>query len=301
LAGRTAGSASPECAQVSCPCTNPTANVAGNAALQSLSAELIPRCRANVESFKVLVVGIGDGSLPVHLQQSCPARTLHIHVVEQDSRVVAAFSHFLGFAQSEQVHVAQGSLLSAVGKLANTGDRYDAVLVNCFVRGVVPAACRSLTFVRDARRVVAPGGVLMHNFGSSEPPQSLMVGYGAAFGHKSVSRFTSTLHNGRLGEQVEFVKAIVSNATTTTLKGKTSFETKAPAVLPPAPPPVFAPAPAIALPPAPAPVYVMPATEVAPAAHSVAQPPTLSPAVSPALPTAQMPAPLIASIHFPHS
>merc|ERR1719428_496665 len=77
---------------------------------------------------------------------------------------------YFGLGESEtkfegRICVEQADASSAVReRVANSGERYDAVLVDCFSGGgEVPESCRSRELAKTVKQILKPGGEMLQN------------------------------------------------------------------------------------------------------------------------------------------
>ena len=111
------------------------------------------------EPRRLLVVGLGGGTLPMFLHRHYPRAV--IDVVEIDPAVVEVARRFFGFRDDDRlrVHVADGRrYIEQAG--AST---YDAIFLDAFGGSSVPAHLTTVEFLRAVRRAVKPDGVVIGN------------------------------------------------------------------------------------------------------------------------------------------
>ena len=124
------------------------------------------------EAKRVLIVGLGGGTIPMFLRKRLPA--LDIDVVELDPAVVdVAKSHF-GFREDDRLHAHVGD-----GRRFIEGKRaaYDLIIVDAFGANEVPFALATREFQRSVRRALTPRGIVVANLwgGLSNPLFPAMV------------------------------------------------------------------------------------------------------------------------------
>lgn len=110
------------------------------------------------EPARVLVVGLGGGSMPRFLRWLLPRAT--IDAVELDPAVArAAKSHF-GLVEDRllRVHVDDGRAL-----LERSRARWDLILLDAYAPDYIPPALATLEFFRLARSHLTPAGVVVAN------------------------------------------------------------------------------------------------------------------------------------------
>ena len=108
---------------------------------------------------RILIVGLGGGSLPVFLHRHYPDAI--IDVVEIDPAVVSAAKGYFGFREDArlQVHVGDGR---AFIERAPPG-QYDVILLDAFGSADVPFHLTTREFLQAVRRALAPTGVVVSN------------------------------------------------------------------------------------------------------------------------------------------
>ena len=116
------------------------------------------------EPRRVLIVGLGGGTLPMFLRRHYPQT--RIDVVDIDPEVVEVAKRFFAFREDPlmQVHVADGRQF--VEKQAGAG--YDVVILDAFGADNVPRHLTTLEFLQGVRRSLAPTGVLIANVWSEQ-------------------------------------------------------------------------------------------------------------------------------------
>ena len=107
---------------------------------------------------RVLVVGLGGGSLPMFLRKHYPAAT--IDVAEIDPGVVDVAKQLFGFQEDERTraHVGDGRQF-----IENVRLPYDIIFLDAFGARSVPAHLTTQEFMLAVRRALAPSGVAVSN------------------------------------------------------------------------------------------------------------------------------------------
>jgi spermidine synthase len=110
------------------------------------------------EPRRILIVGLGGGTLPMFLRRHYPNATLD--VVDIDPDIVYAAKQFFGFREDGhmQVHVADGRQF-----IENSRQPYDAIFLDAFGNDNVPAHLTTQEFLQAVRRAVKPNGVVVGN------------------------------------------------------------------------------------------------------------------------------------------
>ena len=141
---------------------------------------------------EVLMIGLGGGNIAQYLQSTC-LNLLRMVVVETDLRVVRTAQTFFGLnftiSENTDVTLAEESYAvvvedggAAVHNTSPEGNRFDVVIVDCFVmHGIVPPACSSNTFVHDVEKILKPGGLVLPHVWKKQEPE-LAKRYETVFG-----------------------------------------------------------------------------------------------------------------------
>ena len=110
------------------------------------------------EPRRVLVVGLGGGSLPMFLRKHYPAA--EIDVAEIDPGVVDVAKQFFGFREDERTraHVGDGRQF-----IENVRQGYDIIFLDAFGARDVPKHLTTQEFLLAVRRALVPSGVVVSN------------------------------------------------------------------------------------------------------------------------------------------
>src|SRR6266480_7012127 len=111
------------------------------------------------EPRRILVVGLGGGTLPMFLRTHYPAAT--IDVAEIDPDVVDVAKKFFGFVDDERVraHVGDGRQFIERARQAD----YDVIFLDAFGAHDVPKQLTTKEFLQITRRALKPNGVVVSN------------------------------------------------------------------------------------------------------------------------------------------
>jgi spermidine synthase len=110
------------------------------------------------EPQRVLIVGLGGGSLPMFLRKHYPAAV--IDVVDIDPDVVDVAKRFFGFREDERLHAHVGDGREFIEK---TRDPYDAIFLDAFGAASVPAHLTTFEFLAAVRKAITARGVVIGN------------------------------------------------------------------------------------------------------------------------------------------
>jgi spermidine synthase len=130
---------------------------------------------------RVLVIGLGGGTVPAALQALLPAATLDC--VEIDPAVADVATKFFRFqpAGNTTLHFQDGRVF--VKRAARKGARYDLIILDAFDHMYVPEHLLTKEFLREVRALLSPGGVVAANtFSTSRLYDSESATYSAVFG-----------------------------------------------------------------------------------------------------------------------
>ena len=114
------------------------------------------------EPRRVLVLGLGGGTLPMFLRKHYPNAV--IDAVDIDPQVVHVAREYFGFRDdgAMRAHVADGRrFIEAVAQ------PYDVIFLDAFGTDSVPPHLATREFLNAVRRAVAPGGVVVGNLWGS--------------------------------------------------------------------------------------------------------------------------------------
>ena len=148
--------------------------------LELAYARLLPASLAFVQHpRRVLIVGLGGGSLPRFLHSHFPEPT--IDVVELDPGVVDVAKTYCGFAEDARMrlHVEDGRDF-----IEATSGGYDLIILDCFDADSIPPHLATLEFLSTVRNALSPRGIVVANiWGPSANPlyARMLITYRAAF------------------------------------------------------------------------------------------------------------------------
>jgi spermidine synthase len=110
------------------------------------------------EPRRILVIGLGGGTLPMFLHKHYPGAT--IDAVDIDPDVVDVAKKFFGFREDDRMraHVADGRQF-----IEQARQPYDVIFLDAFGSDSLPAHLTTQEFLRAVRRALNPGGVVVGN------------------------------------------------------------------------------------------------------------------------------------------
>ena len=108
---------------------------------------------------RVLIVGLGGGTLPVFLHRHHP--DLLIDVVDIDPAVIIVAKQFFGFAEDARMKAHAGDGRAFVERAPR--GRYDLIILDAFGSSEVPSHLTTREFLHAVRAALAPGGVVVSN------------------------------------------------------------------------------------------------------------------------------------------
>ena len=110
------------------------------------------------EPRRILIVGLGGGTLPMFLRKNYPDAT--IDVVDIDPGIAYAAREFFGFREDDQMRVR---LADGRQFIENSRQPYDAIFLDAFGGDTVPPHLTTQEFLQAVRRAVKPDGVVIGN------------------------------------------------------------------------------------------------------------------------------------------
>jgi spermidine synthase len=130
---------------------------------------------------RVLIIGLGGGTLPSALQKILPDAT--IDTVEIDPAVVRVATKYFGFMPGRQTTVFEADGRVFVKRMQRQRVRYDLVLLDAFDHEYIPEHLLTREFLLEVRGLLAVGGVLAANtFAGSRLYHFESATYFSAFG-----------------------------------------------------------------------------------------------------------------------
>ena len=130
---------------------------------------------------RILVVGLGGGTLPTALEEIYPETT--VDGVEIDPAVVSVAERYFGFVATDRLRVHVGDARAFVKRAARNGDTYDLVMLDAFNSDYIPEHLMTREFLLEASSLLTEDGALAANtFASSRLYDHESVTYSDVFG-----------------------------------------------------------------------------------------------------------------------
>lgn len=181
------------CDWLSCPCEAETSSLQFSY-MTDMMNEVVPMCeiagedpmRESKGPFRILLIGLGGGALPMYTLNHCPKET-SFESVEYDPRVIDTATNFFGLALAKgrnSVEANDGG--KAIQDRVQRGEKYDVVMVDAFgPGGKVPPSCRDQAFITGAKSILKPGGKVIQQIWSPEY-EKVIEDYKKAYGEDRV-------------------------------------------------------------------------------------------------------------------
>lgn len=110
---------------------------------------------------RILIVGLGGGTLPRALQRLLPKAS--IDIVEIDPAVVAVAERYFGFRSGPKMRVVTADARVFVKRAFRRGDRYDLIMLDAFGGDYIPEHLMTKEFLEEVRGLLTADGVLAAN------------------------------------------------------------------------------------------------------------------------------------------
>jgi spermidine synthase len=119
------------------------------------------------EPRRILVIGVGGGSIPMALAAALPAA--RIDAVDIDPAVLDVARRYFGLRSGVGLRAVAADGRDFVFEAVRAGRRYDAVLLDAFDAEGIPPPLFDARFLSDVRRLLAPGGLFVANTFAAGP------------------------------------------------------------------------------------------------------------------------------------
>jgi spermidine synthase len=110
---------------------------------------------------RVLIIGLGGGTVPTTLQAMVPGAI--IDNVELDQSVVTLARDYFGFKTGPRMRVFVEDGRVFVKRRAKSGEKYDIVMLDAFDGDYIPEHMLTQEFLREVRSTMTPNGVIVAN------------------------------------------------------------------------------------------------------------------------------------------
>jgi spermidine synthase len=130
---------------------------------------------------RILVIGLGGGTLPEALQEIFPNTT--IHTVEIDPAVEEIAEEYFNFVPGPNTEnfISDGRVFVKRAQLR--GDQYDLIMLDAFEADYIPEHMLTQEYLEEVKSILTPDGVLVANtFSRSALYDYESVTYQAVFG-----------------------------------------------------------------------------------------------------------------------
>lgn len=121
--------------------------------------------RKNSPDFRILMLGMGGGTMAHHLYHSLP--NLQMTVVELRQIVIDVAYRFFQFPNEPEIDVIQDDALTF---MAENEHQYDAILVDIFNADGPSSELSDVDFQRNLWQNLKPSGLLVFNLWNEESP-----------------------------------------------------------------------------------------------------------------------------------
>ncbi len=133
------------------------------------------------EPERILVVGLGGGTLPVALNELYP--DAQIDAVEIDPAVKTVAETYFGFRENEQLQVALKDARVFTKRALAAGTTYDLIMLDAFNGDYIPEHLMTREYLEETRRLLTEDGVVAANtFAISRLYDHESTTYQAVFG-----------------------------------------------------------------------------------------------------------------------
>jgi spermidine synthase len=115
----------------------------------------------NPDPKRILIVGLGGGTLPTTLKKISPEA--QIDCVEIDPAVTRVAARFFGFSAQAGVHVIMEDGRVFVKRAQRGNEKYDLIILEAFDHVYIPEHMLTREYLREVKNLLAENGVLAAN------------------------------------------------------------------------------------------------------------------------------------------
>jgi len=143
--------------------------------------QLLTGLLVNPEPKRILIIGLGGGTMSNTLHQLVPAS--HIDNVEIDQSVIKVARQYFGFLENEQIKTYSQDGRVFVKRAALKKQEYDWIILDAFNGDYIPEHLMTKEFLEEVKSLLSNKGILTANtFSSSELYGYESATYKAVFG-----------------------------------------------------------------------------------------------------------------------
>jgi spermidine synthase len=110
---------------------------------------------------KILIIGLGGGSLPTALSQIFPKA--EIDVIEIDPAVVRVARKYFSFQTDSRMKVFEEDGRVFVKRAMKKGTKYDLIMLDAFDHEYIPEHLLTREFLSEVKKILTPEGVMAAN------------------------------------------------------------------------------------------------------------------------------------------
>lgn len=110
---------------------------------------------------KILVIGLGGGSIPATLSELFPEAG--IDIVEIDEAVVRVAKKYFSFAENEQMKVFVSDARVYIRRANLRGQQYDMIILDAFTGDYIPEHLMTREFFQEVKQLMTADGALIAN------------------------------------------------------------------------------------------------------------------------------------------
>ena len=130
---------------------------------------------------KILIIGLGGGTVPTALAQLLP--DAQINIVEIDPAVVQAAEDYFDFKKTDNTRVIVSDGRVYTKRAVGRNERYDLIMLDAFNGDYIPEHLMTREYLEETKQLLNPGAVLVANtFSISDLYHHESTTYTAVFG-----------------------------------------------------------------------------------------------------------------------